>query len=180
VQWLFLIVEPTRLFLGEPANLKLDMAQGYACYAAVSRRCCRASPSQGLTAAGVHRLSGVLHHALQLYSNSATLSIDSSLYAPSHVAITQLAVTVAIHEAPSHPIIGSSASWFVLGSPATVVFQTQHVLCCTVNLSNSGACYPAGSKGNKTEQSGPLMFCVLLACPMIAFFVYFLQYQTYV
>eukprot|EP00878_Enallax_costatus_P024538 GHUV01026191.1.p1 GENE.GHUV01026191.1~~GHUV01026191.1.p1 ORF type:complete len:112 (+),score=27.33 GHUV01026191.1:288-623(+) len=37
-----------------------------------------------------------------------------------------------------------------------------------------------GSKGNKTEQSGPLLFSVLLCGPMIAFFVYYLQFQTYV
>lgn len=39
---------------------------------------------------------------------------------------------------------------------------------------------PAGSKGNKTEQSAPLLFSVLLSLPMIVFFVYYLQFQTYV
>lgn len=38
----------------------------------------------------------------------------------------------------------------------------------------------AGSKGNKTEQSAPLLFSVLLSLPVIVFFVYYLQFQTYV
>jgi hypothetical protein len=37
-----------------------------------------------------------------------------------------------------------------------------------------------GSKGNKTEQSGPLGFSILLSLPMVVFFVYYLQFQTYV
>lgn len=46
-------------------------------------------------------------------------------------------------------------------------------------VNNVSAC-PAGSKGNKTEQSAPLLFSVLLSLPMVAFFVYYLQFQTYV
>lgn len=38
----------------------------------------------------------------------------------------------------------------------------------------------AGSKGNKTEQSAPLAFSILLTLPMIIFHVYYLQFQTYV
>lgn len=37
-----------------------------------------------------------------------------------------------------------------------------------------------GSKGNKTEQSGPLIFSVILAGPVIAFSVYYIKFQTYV
>ncbi|KAK9830295.1 hypothetical protein WJX72_010842 [[Myrmecia] bisecta] len=37
-----------------------------------------------------------------------------------------------------------------------------------------------GSKGNKTERAGPLVFSMLLAAPLIAFFVYYLIRQTYV
>lgn len=37
-----------------------------------------------------------------------------------------------------------------------------------------------GSKGNKTEQSAPLLFSILLSLPMVAFFVYYLKFQTYV
>jgi hypothetical protein len=44
----------------------------------------------------------------------------------------------------------------------------------------AGADAAAGSKGNKTEQSAPLLFSVLLSLPMIVFFVYYLQFQTYV
>eukprot|EP00775_Hariotina_reticulata_P012042 gene12042-12185_t len=36
------------------------------------------------------------------------------------------------------------------------------------------------TKGNKTEQSAPLLFSMLLTLPMIAFYVYFIKYQTYV
>lgn len=45
---------------------------------------------------------------------------------------------------------------------------------------NTVSACPAGSKGNKTEQSAPLLFSVLLSLPMVAFFVYYLQFQTYV
>jgi hypothetical protein len=39
---------------------------------------------------------------------------------------------------------------------------------------------PAGTKGNKTEQPGPLLFSLLLAGPVIAFYVFYMQFQTYV
>lgn len=45
---------------------------------------------------------------------------------------------------------------------------------------DAGAGAAAGSKGNKTEQSAPLLFSVVLSLPMIVFFVYYLQFQTYV
>ena len=38
----------------------------------------------------------------------------------------------------------------------------------------------AGSKGNKTEQPGPLAFSMLLAVPCVAFLVYFIRFQTFV
>lgn len=37
-----------------------------------------------------------------------------------------------------------------------------------------------GSKGNKTEQPGPLAFSLLLALPCVAFLVYYLRFQTFV
>ncbi|GBF88318.1 transmembrane protein [Raphidocelis subcapitata] len=37
-----------------------------------------------------------------------------------------------------------------------------------------------GSKGNKTEQPGPLLFSLLLAVPIVAFLVYHVKFQTYV
>lgn len=37
-----------------------------------------------------------------------------------------------------------------------------------------------GSKGNKTEQPGPLLFSLLLAVPMAAFLAYYVKFQTYV
>jgi hypothetical protein len=38
----------------------------------------------------------------------------------------------------------------------------------------------AGTKGNKTEQAGPLLYSTMLAAPAIAFYVYFMQFQTFV
>jgi hypothetical protein len=50
-----------------------------------------------------------------------------------------------------------------------------HVLCpaclCTTH---------AASKGNKIESSGPLVFSFLLGSPLIAMYVYFIAFQTYV
>lgn len=37
-----------------------------------------------------------------------------------------------------------------------------------------------GSKGNLSETSGPLVYSVVLALPLIAFHVYYMGYQTYV
>jgi hypothetical protein len=37
-----------------------------------------------------------------------------------------------------------------------------------------------GSKGNKTEQPGPLLFSLLLALPVVAFLVYYMRFQTFV
>jgi transmembrane protein 216 len=37
-----------------------------------------------------------------------------------------------------------------------------------------------GSKGNKTESSGPMLWCVLLTVPLLALHVFYLLAQTYV
>jgi hypothetical protein len=37
-----------------------------------------------------------------------------------------------------------------------------------------------GSKGNKTEQPGPLVCSLLLSVPMVAFLMYYLRFQTFV
>lgn len=37
-----------------------------------------------------------------------------------------------------------------------------------------------GSSGNKAEQLPQLVFMLLMSCPIVAFFVYFLFFQTYV
>ncbi len=50
--------------------------------------------------------------------------------------------------------------------------QSKLVLVCHVALT--------GSKGNKTEVAGPLMFSIFLAAPMVAFHAYYLQFETYV
>lgn len=36
------------------------------------------------------------------------------------------------------------------------------------------------SKGNKTEQSAPLLFSTFLALPVVAFFTYYMHFETYV
>jgi hypothetical protein len=38
----------------------------------------------------------------------------------------------------------------------------------------------AASKGNKTEHAGPLVFSFVLAAPLLAMYVYFIRFQTYV
>eukprot|EP00899_Mesostigma_viride_P025329 jgi/Mesvir1/5981/Mv00735-RA.1 len=37
-----------------------------------------------------------------------------------------------------------------------------------------------GSKGNKTEQSGPIVWCFLLSAPVIALHIFYLLFQTYI
>ncbi|KAI8468271.1 MAG: hypothetical protein J3K34DRAFT_523069 [Monoraphidium minutum] len=37
-----------------------------------------------------------------------------------------------------------------------------------------------GSKGNKTEQAGPMLFSLLLSLPVVALLVYYLRFQTFV
>mmetsp|Transcript_20031 Transcript_20031/g.63755 ORF Transcript_20031/g.63755 Transcript_20031/m.63755 type:complete len:147 (-) Transcript_20031:13-453(-) len=37
-----------------------------------------------------------------------------------------------------------------------------------------------GSKGNKTERPGPLIFCILLSAPVIALHIFYIWGQTYV
>jgi hypothetical protein len=37
-----------------------------------------------------------------------------------------------------------------------------------------------GSKGNKTEQPAPLLFCLLLTAPALAYLLYFIRFQTFV
>lgn len=56
----------------------------------------------------------------------------------------------------------------------------QHPPAATLALRNVLLLFAAASKGNKTEQSAPLLFSILLSSPMIAFHVYYLQFQTYV
>lgn len=36
------------------------------------------------------------------------------------------------------------------------------------------------TKGNKTEQSGPLVYSLLLTLPVVGYYVYFIAFQTYV
>lgn len=46
--------------------------------------------------------------------------------------------------------------------------------CCNLCIARTA------SKGNKTEQTAPLAFSILLALPMVVFFAYYLHFQTYV
>ncbi|GFH28575.1 uncharacterized protein HaLaN_27086, partial [Haematococcus lacustris] len=36
------------------------------------------------------------------------------------------------------------------------------------------------SKGNKTEQVGPLLFSFILALPVLGLYIYYIRFQTYV
>lgn len=64
--------------------------------------------------------------------------------------------------------------------PHLVIELIELLLDCPSSGTAFCAALLAGSKGNKTEQSGPLVFSILLSCPMVVFFVYYLQFQTYV
>lgn len=52
--------------------------------------------------------------------------------------------------------------------------------CADGGRCDSACAVCAGSKGNKTEQAPPLLLSLLLSAPMVAFLVYYLQFQTYV
>ena len=39
---------------------------------------------------------------------------------------------------------------------------------------------PAASKGNKTERAGALLFSLVIGLPVMAMYIYFVNFQTYV
>jgi hypothetical protein len=55
--------------------------------------------ASGAAAAEVHRLGGMLQHALAAVQQPRCLTHNSNLNTPSHVVPTQLAGTVEVHEA---------------------------------------------------------------------------------
>jgi hypothetical protein len=141
IQWLFLLVEPSRLFLGESVT--------------------RSWP-QGLTVMGCN------------------IQVDTSLQANA----VRLAGTTQQQQKPlllmqwRTPHRNSQHGWH-----ACSVLYTTASWCpaaAALALHNMLMLFAAASKGNKTEQSAPLLFSILLSLPMIAFHVYYLQFQTYV
>lgn len=147
VQWLFLLVEPTRMFLGEHSKAYRG----------------RVPPCNRLQQACEGTADSRM--AMQWTCSNGPAAMD---------------LQTDVCWAPCFP--STSCVHSLVGSVWQLSTEAAHVLplCNQQKLNAQCTCCPAGSKGNKTEQSGPLLFSVLLCGPMVAFFVYYLHFQTYV
>jgi len=154
IQWLFLLVEPARLFLGEQHTV-LHGSTASACGADMGAVCALhpflATASAVPAAVCTSACSG------------ATRSFPS--YKPNHVSTQALGQQQLQQSSVPH------AKFDGFHSCPQLTVRGSNLIAVAA---------PAGDKGNKTEQSAPLLFSVLLSLPMIVFFVYYLQFQTYV